>query len=539
MTLRQRVVRILLAISLVGSLVLTACGGKTTAPSTDTGSQTEQPNTTAPASGPQKGGILKVATTGEPPGLDYMFNGASIARDIGNHVWEGLTALDDSGQPQPMLAEKIDVSADGKLVSFTLRKGVLFHNGKELSSEDVVASVQRWLKIASFGKTLAVNVEAVTAKDKYLVEIGLKKPTGPLLIGLAGTAHIHPKEIIEKFGDNKVTEYVGTGPYKVLDHQPDRFVKLGRWEKYSSRTEAPDGRAGARNAYLDEIWFIPTPDGTTRLNMVETGEVHIDMSTAGSQLNKVRSMANAEPVLTQPFSYLITHLNHKQGPMTNKYLRQALLAALDMEPIMMAAYGDPSLIRLSPGIMQPENGDWYTDVGNSVYNKQDLAKVKELLQKAGYNGEPLRLYTTKEYEHMYKGSVVAVEQWTKAGINVQMTVVDWATVTQIRAKPAEWDLWTGGNTVGDEPVSHVILQPSWHGWYANPKHIELMDQLNSEMDQKKRQKEIYPQIEALFWEEVGAIKYGDAFGVKAKLKTVKGMPKTHFFLANVWLEGKK
>jgi peptide/nickel transport system substrate-binding protein len=538
MAQRTRFLGFLLALSMVGSLALTACSGNSTAPPTSPGGQVAPSNPAAPAAGPTKGGILKVATIGEPPGLDYMFTGAAISRDISNHVWEGLTALDDNSQVNPMLAERIDVAADGKSITFFLRKGVLFHNGKELTSEDVVPSVQRWLKIASFGKTLAKDVESVVATDKYEVVINLKQPIGPLLFGLAGTAHIHPKEILDKFGETKITEHVGTGPYKVLDHQPDRHVKLGRWEKYTPRTEPGNGKAGAMNAYLDEIWFIPTPDGTTRLNLLETGDVHIDYSTSGTQLNKLRSMANVEPWIVRPWSYLITHMNNQQGPMTNKFLRQAMLAALDMEPIMLAAYGDKSMYRLSPGIMQPENGDWYSDAGKAVYNKQDLNRVKDLLQKAGYNGEVIRHYTTKEYQHMYNGAVVAEEMWKKAGINLELKVVDWATLTQIRAKPGEWDIFTSANGTGDEPVSHVILQPSWHGWYTNPAHVELMDKLNSEMDQTKRQKEIYQKIEELFWEEVPHIKYGDAFGLKAHLNTVKGMPATVFHLSNVWLEKK-
>src|SRR5215831_11340913 len=150
---------------------------------------------------PRMGGVLKAAMIGEPPSLDL-------------HA----------------------TSADGgRRYTFQLRRGVKFHNGKEMTSADVVASLTRWGKMASTGKALWKFIEAIEAKEPYDVVIHLKEPTAALL---------------------------------------DRHLKLARFKDYAARAEPPNGFGGKRTAYVDEILFIPVPDVTVRLAGVETGEYH-------------------------------------------------------------------------------------------------------------------------------------------------------------------------------------------------------------------------------------------------------------------------
>src|SRR5206468_2293283 len=100
----------------------------------------------------KKGGILKVGNLGEPPALDAHWTTASITEMLTNHVYEGLYSLDNGNRPIPMLAESHTVSKDGLVYTFKLRQGVKFHNGKEMTSEDVVASLARWGKQSIYGK---------------------------------------------------------------------------------------------------------------------------------------------------------------------------------------------------------------------------------------------------------------------------------------------------------------------------------------------------------------------------------------------------
>ena len=211
---------------------------------------------------PKTGGVLKAAMIGEPPTLDLHTTTAVLVQHITWHVYETLYTYDRSYNPIPLLVESHTVSDKGRTYTFKLRRGVKFHNGKEMTAADVVASLTRWGRLATPGKQFWKNVEGIEAKDPYTVAIYLKDTSGALLMGLArpnNGAVIYPKEIVDAAGDNQVKEFIGTGPYRFVEHKPDRHVKVARFKDYVARTDAPDGFGGKRTAYLDEILFIPCP----------------------------------------------------------------------------------------------------------------------------------------------------------------------------------------------------------------------------------------------------------------------------------------
>ena len=107
------------------------------------------------------GGMFREATIGEPPPLDVMLTTADVASTIGEHIFETLYAYDSSFVPQPMLAESDRLEDGGKTIIITLRQGVKFHNGKEMTAEDVVASMKRWGEFGSRGKLLMGNATSV------------------------------------------------------------------------------------------------------------------------------------------------------------------------------------------------------------------------------------------------------------------------------------------------------------------------------------------------------------------------------------------
>jgi len=106
----------------------------------------------------RKGGVLRVGNLGEPPSLDAHWTTASITEMLTNHIYEGLYSLDSANRPIPMLAESHTVGKDGLTYTFKLRQGVKFHNGKEMTSEDVVASLARWGKQSIYGKALFAQI---------------------------------------------------------------------------------------------------------------------------------------------------------------------------------------------------------------------------------------------------------------------------------------------------------------------------------------------------------------------------------------------
>ncbi|HEU5324023.1 MAG TPA: ABC transporter substrate-binding protein, partial [Methylomirabilota bacterium] len=226
---------------------------------------------------PRPGGVLRAAIVGEPPSLDLHWTTATLTQQITWHMYETLYTFDRDLSPIPLLAEGHAVAAEGRRYTIRLRRGVKFHNGKELSSADVVASLQRWGRVASVARTFWKNVEALEAPDRFTVVFHLKEPSGVLLYHLArlgsGPA-IYPKEVVDASGDGPLKDYVGTGPFRFVEHKPDRHLRLARFKDYAARSEAPNGYGGRRTPYLDEIRFVPVPDVAVRMAGLETGDYH-------------------------------------------------------------------------------------------------------------------------------------------------------------------------------------------------------------------------------------------------------------------------
>jgi peptide/nickel transport system substrate-binding protein len=484
---------------------------------------------------PRQGGILKAAIIGEPPTLDTHTTTATIAYQLAWHIFETLYTYDRQYQPIPHLAEGHTVTPDGRRYTIALRKGVKFHNGKELTAADAAASVNRWGRLHTTGKTIFKSVEAVEAKDPHTLVIHLKEPSGSLLFALASPyLAIHQKSVIDAAGEQPIKDYVGTGPFRFVEHRPDRHIRLARFKEYSARAEPPDGLGGKRTAYVDEIRFVPVPDVAVRIAGVESGEYHFGQTLKPDQYDRLKANPKIELPIVKPAAWITAAPNHKQGVMTNKKIRQAMQAALDMEPVMQGALGHKAFFRVDGALYFPEQGVFHSQVGVTGYNLKNKERARALLKEAGYAGQPVRWITTKEYDYMYNSAVVAKQQMEDVGFKVDLQVLDWATVVQRRSKPELWDVFTTGITFNPDPALTSNLQCNWPGWWCHEEKERLLAELIRESDPKKR-RAIIERIQAVFYEDVGRIKMGDFFNLLATrdLKGFKGGAFLHFW--DTWL----
>jgi peptide/nickel transport system substrate-binding protein len=231
-------------------------------------------------------------------------------------------------------------------------------------------------------------------------------------------------------------------------------------------------------------------------------------------------------------------LNHKQGLLTDKRLRQAMQAALDMEPIMAAGFGHRDFYRVDPGLMFVEQTAWYTKAGGELYNQKNVARARKLLKDAGYGGAPLRWITTREYEWMYKNALVAKQQLEAVGFKIDLQVVDWATLVQRRNKPELWEVFSTGITFIPDPAFNTGTDCNWPGWWCLEDKDRWRDALIREGEPKRR-RAIWEKVQGLFYEDVGRIKFGDYFSLDALRREVKGYRSTpELFFWNVWLDRK-
>ena len=492
----------------------------------------------ADSQGPKKGGILKIGLIGEPPTLDAHGTTAVITREIGINMFEGLYALDAKFQPVPLLAESHEALDGARRYVIKLRSDVKFHNGKPLSSADVVASLQRWGKVASTGKAVFKNVDAVEAKSPTSLEIRLKEPSATLLTVLAqvdSAAVIYPKEVVDASGEGTLKEFVGTGPFKFVEHKPDRHIRLARFDGYVPRAEPRSYLAGQRVAHLDELHFLPVPDYATRQAGIITGEYGYIQQIKPDQFDRIKSSAGVEPVVVKPYGWVTIVLNNKQGLMTDKRIRQAIQAALDVDPMMLAGLGHKEFYRLDPGLFFQESA-WHSKAGAAGYNQRDKDKARRLLKEAGYQGQPVRWIVTTEYEHHYKPALIAKSQLEEIGLKVDLQVSDWATVVQRRAKPELWDAFSTAFVFVPEPSTSVQVLCDWPGWWCSPDKDALLQAMVRELDPKKRYA-LWERVQTAFYADAARIKVGDYFRLDARRKDVAGYepgPYMHFW--NVWLD---
>ena len=150
-----------------------------------------------------------------------------------------------------------------------------------------------------------------------------------------------------------------------------------------------------------------------------------------------------QPLIVKPYVWPMVVFNKKEGLMTNQKLRQAWQAALDIEPIMKSvAGGRAEFYRLDSSLVPQEIQEWHTKIPGLPWNEHNQAKAKRLLQEAGYKGEPIRFMTTQEYKYMYDFALVSKQQLEDVGFNIDLQVLDWATVVKRRANPKEYDAFT-------------------------------------------------------------------------------------------------
>lgn len=497
-----------------------------------------------------QGGTLVVALNSDIASLDLMFGSATINRDIMGHVYEFLFTMGEGSLYIPDLAADMQVSEDGRTFTITLRQGVPFHNGKEMTSEDVVASMGRWQRMTQRGSSILADMVSLAAVDPYTVEIAFSEPNGGFLYGIGhygGLLGIMPSEIVELHYDEAntetpdsqitdVAEAIGTGPYQVTEWVTDRAVKMVRFENYAAREEPENGRGGKRFAYADEIEFVPVPDPTTRLNGLVAGEYHLAYDLAPAQYEQVVSDPNLVPIIVKPGSKAVGVFNKQKGPFADQKLRQAALAATNPFEVMAGAVDNAEFYATFASLAGPEWEFWYTEESAEKYETQDVELARQLVSESGYDGTPLRWITTREQDYMYRSALVAQQQWAEAGINVELVVSDWPTVLDNRENPDAFEIFSTGIGFSGDPLGTSAYTPDWPGWTTSEGVTSSYEALIRETDENVR-KELWIELQRAFYEEVPYIQFGERYTFRASRSDVKGLSGSQDFRVwNVWIE---
>lgn len=474
---------------------------------------------------PAKGGTLRVALPQLPVALDPVVSTLGTNWLVAANVCEGLFGLDDLWQPQPMLAASSSYDPAGPTLTITLRPNITFHSGAKLTADDVVASLQRFAGSAGTGAVLKSLVSEIKAVGPDKVVLTMTGPSGVL----PGLLTLTPAVIMSRAGidghspSQAVAGLDCTGPYKVTTFQPDQQAVLSRFDGYQSRSEPTSGSAGAKHAYADQLVFLPQAEPSVRRDSLITGAADVATTLPFDFYDAIKNNPATEPLVVNDNQSLTLVMNTKQGPLANPKLRQAIYHALNMEPMMRAAVGNPTFYAIDPSWAPDRKSVWYTKAGAEDFGKADPARVKQLLAESGYKGEPLRWLTSKDfYQEHYLPALTAQQQLQKLGIKIDLLVMPAATYIQTRTDPAQFEMFSSFLPTYVDPVVIPYLNSTYPGFWNDPRKNKLMGELATTIDPAARLA-IWHDVQALVYAEAPFIKFGTEGALSGMRKGVTGL----------------
>ncbi len=471
----------------------------TTETSTTTTTSTTQQTTTATSEA--KGATIVIGVTDKVTDLDPANAYDFFTWEVLNNVMEGLVKYKPGSlEIVPGLAEKWEVSEDGKVWTFTLREGLKFSDGTSLTAKDVVRSIERVMKINGDPAWLVTSfVDKVEAKDDRTVVFYLKKPVAYFL-SLVATPPYFP--VNPKYPEDKIASdatWGGAGPYRIVKFVRDEELVLEPNPYYYG--EKPKNSKVIIKFYRDA--------STLRLAL-ENGEIDIAWRTLRPTDIEYFKSKSGFKVIEVPGSFIrYVCLNTAIEPTKEKLVRQALAAAIDRKQIIdvvLRGAGEP-LYSLVP------NGMWSHIDAFKKYGDKNIELAKELLEKAGYsetNKLKIQLWYTPTHYGDTEADIAQLlkKQWEDTGlIEVEIKSAEWSTyVDYIRKGQLQVYLlgWYPDYLDPDDylyPFLHSEAN-SWAGTgFKNKTVDELLDQAQVVIDQKERAK-LYEKVQEILAEEV-------------------------------------
>lgn len=404
---------------LVGSL--DACGG-------DNPNKRDSDSNSGKAASADKNGTINAGISYElgTNGYDPMTTSAALTVAANWHTMEGLTEI----MPTPdrkvyaALAKDMPKKVGDKTYEVTLRDGAKFHDGSDVTPDDVVFSFERVLdpKNDSLYATFIPFIDSVDKKDDNTVTIKTKYPYSLVKERLA-VVKIVPKEAVKKKGKKKFDAHpVGTGPFKMTDNgAKSKSIEFERFDDYT----------GPRPAKAKKMKWKIVPDESTRTNALQSKSVQaIDAVPYLS----IKSLKKSDTVKSeQGFGLLFAMFNNGSAPFDKVENRQAILYAIDYGKVIKSALQGQAAAATS---FLPENHPDYQKASTVYSHKPD--KAKELVKQTGLT--KMRMLVT-DHDWVKKCTPIIKENLGSIGLDVDFTEKQSADVyNSIDSKPKAFDL---------------------------------------------------------------------------------------------------
>jgi peptide/nickel transport system substrate-binding protein len=447
---------------------------------------------------PKRGGTLTSLLTPEPPVVMIGVNAQGPTLVVASKMFQSLFTYTPTLELKPVLAKSWEISDDRRVYKFNLQKGVKFHDGTPMTSEDVAFSAMKFMRALSVrSRTVFEPIEKVETPDEHTAIFTLKLPLAAFMMGIGGTAlPIVPKHLndVADFRNNpNNAKPVGTGPFKLAEWRRGNFIRLVRHEEYWKPGQP----------YLDEIIYRIVPDSQSRALALQSGQALLAGGNDIEPFDLPRFQQQPGMSVTMkgweyygPISWI--DLNKRVKPLDDVRVRRAMSMAMDRNFIVQKLWfgaGKPATGPLG------ETTPFYDP--NVKLPPFDIAAANKLLDEAGYKADSRGLRFTLKHLPLPYGEV-----WTrlseyfrasmqKVGIGITMESSD---AGSHNARVASWDYETSATyiyQVGDANIgmeqyfmTENIKKIPFNnvGGYSNPRVDEILTKTRTMTDIAERQK---------------------------------------------------
>jgi peptide/nickel transport system substrate-binding protein len=430
--------------------------------------------------------LLRYIPTADLSVLDPSWTTTQVSITHGYYVFDTLFGLDSGQMPRPQMAERADVSDDGRTWTIRLREGLRFHDNEPVLARDAAASLRRWAARDVYGQTVGAVVEEWGVADDRTIRIKLTVPFPLMLDALAKPNGMLPVVMPERLANidlaKPVTEMVGSGPYRFLKNEfvPGSSGAYAKFAGYVPRTEKPDWASGGKVAHIERIEWRIINDPSTASAALQKGEVDWWEQVQPDLLPLLRKNADLTVANFNPVGFFgCMRFNHLHPPFNNAAVRRAVRLGMNQEDYMSAVTGGDAAIYRSCKALFPCGTPYGEEIGAEDMTG-DVAAARVALKQAGYAGEKVVILNPADVPTIAPFGQVTYDYLKQLGMNVEIQEMDWNTLAQRRTKadPVDkggWSIfhnWWLGTSIANPAISTVVRglgAKGWAGWYSNEK----------------------------------------------------------------------
>jgi ABC-type transport system substrate-binding protein len=505
--------------------------------------------TTTAAGDGKSGGVLVFGRAGDSVGLDPARETDGESFYATHQIFDTLVEFKTgTTEVVPALAISWVVSPDGLTYTFTLRKGVKFHDGTPLNADAVVFSLDRQLTEShpyyNYGPWkywtnymgMSDIVQSITAKDDMTVVFKLKKLEAPFIANLAmDFAGIVSPTAYKADPEGFASKPVGTGPFKFVSWTKDSDIVLDKNKDYWEPV------------YIDRLILRVIPDATARWLALQKGEVDLIDFPAADDLPAMKADPKVQLIQQAGLNVGYLALNTQKKPYDDKRVRQAMNYAINKEEIITAVYGSAGQVAKNP--IPPTMWSYNDDIKDYPY---DVNKAKALLAEAGYaKGFKTELWAmpvARPYNPDAR-KIAEIMQAQLAKVNIQAEIIsyEWGTYldkTDTGEHQAAMLGWTGDNGDPDNFLWVLLSAPSAVppagniAFWKNDAFTALIKEAKETADVARRT-ELYRKAQVVFHEEAPWVTIAHSIvtvPASTSVKNFKISPTGTRIFKSVWLE---